>query len=175
MCSTSMWIRGLYIYCSSCPPQDQCSCRQRLHLELAFTLWLSTAASSCSACSSSTTHRRSSRGQRHTRTTVYRNMTPSTRKSLQEISLKSAVKRIKYSYKQCSVLFWCAMLVTSLHQDALLILQVYGDLYGHDEHLHQAGDDSVQRWRRQTEVNSRNLASTSVLMFHRAKQRRFYY
>lgn len=69
----------------SCLPQDQCSCRPPPLSEQACTLWPSTEVWSCSACSSFTIHRRSSRGPRHIHSTVYRNMTPLMRKLPQEI------------------------------------------------------------------------------------------
>ncbi len=48
------------------------------------------------------------------------------------------------------------------HRSLLFILQVHGDLHGHTEHLHAAGDDSGWWWRRQEEVNSSILICASV-------------
>lgn len=54
-----------------------------------------------------------------------------------------------------------------LHEETGLtffsITQVYGDLHGHNEHLHETGDDSVWWWRRQKEVNSSILTLASIL------------
>lgn len=55
-----------------------------------------------------------------------------------------------------------------------IILQVYGDLYGHTEHFHETGDDSVWR-RQQEEVNSSILTSASVLPSTELNKVVFYY
>lgn len=66
-----------------------------------------------------------------------------------------------------------------LHQGLDLIffsiLQMYGDLHGHTEHLHEDGDDSGQ-WRQwQKEVNGRILTLASVLPSTELHKIMFYY
>uniref|UniRef100_A0A8C6TZ73 Growth hormone inducible transmembrane protein n=1 Tax=Neogobius melanostomus TaxID=47308 RepID=A0A8C6TZ73_9GOBI len=64
---------------SSPPPSARCSCPRPRRSALGCTLWRFTAVCSSSARSCCTTHRRSSRERRLTRSTACRNMTPSTR------------------------------------------------------------------------------------------------
>lgn len=65
-----------------------------------------------------------------------------------------------------------------LHQGHLIffsILQVYGDLHGHNEHLHEDGDDSGQWWQWQKEVNGSILTQASVLPSTELNKFMFYY
>lgn len=55
------------------------------------------------------------------------------------------------------VLLTCTLFVTGVGLTLFPIPQVYGHLHGHTEHLHEAGNDSCQRWRQQEEVNSLSL------------------